>query len=75
MIKQFMAKTCAFDAEWVPCGETGRRLLGLPKGMAEALNEEIVRKGDRHSRRYSSREIRGFSVDFGPYPANIRIYL
>ena len=30
MIKQFWSKTCAFDAEWVPCARSVRRLLDLP---------------------------------------------
>lgn len=36
MIKEFKAKTCAFDVEWVPCAESGRRLLRLEKDMPEA---------------------------------------
>lgn len=30
MIKEFSKKTCAFDAEWVPCARSVRRLLNLP---------------------------------------------
>lgn len=48
MIKQFMSKTCAFDAEWVPCAETGRRLLGLPASIPEA---EVVEAMWAHYRK------------------------
>ena len=36
MIKEFWAKTCAFDAEWVPCSRSVRRLLELPAETDEA---------------------------------------
>ena len=47
MIKEFKAKTCAFDAEWVPCAESGRRLLGLEKDMPEADVFEAMWAHDR----------------------------
>ena len=36
MIKEFWAKTCAFDAEWVPCARSVKRLLELPEETDEA---------------------------------------
>jgi len=36
MFKTLMDKTCAFDDEWVPCAETGRRLFNLDAGLSEA---------------------------------------
>lgn len=35
MIKEFWAKTCAFDAEWVPCSRSVRRLLRLPHSTSD----------------------------------------
>ena len=35
MIKEFWAKTCAFDAEWVPCARSVRRLLNLPPSTSD----------------------------------------
>lgn len=32
MIKQFMAKTCAFDAEWVPLWGDGAAVVGAAQG-------------------------------------------
>lgn len=35
MFRNLSDRTCAFDAEWAPCAETGRRLLGLSAEMPE----------------------------------------
>lgn len=35
MLKRFWNKTCAFDAEWVPCPRSARRLLNLPPDTSD----------------------------------------
>ncbi len=42
MIKQLWKRTCAFDAEWVPCPDTARRLLGLPSWTPDKEAMEAV---------------------------------
>lgn len=51
MIKTFSSRTCAFDAEWVPCADTARRLLELPNTTGdreafEAIWRHYAREGD-----------------------------
>jgi 3'-5' exonuclease len=51
VIKTFSSRTCAFDAEWVPCPDTARRLLDLPNTTSdreafEAIWRHYAREGD-----------------------------
>ena len=42
MIKSFSNETCAFDCEWVPCAQAGRRLLGLDDSAGEGAVFEAM---------------------------------
>lgn len=42
MLKTFSNNTCAFDAEWVPCPDTARRLLNLPPDTSDRAAMEAI---------------------------------
>ena len=44
MIKTFSDRTCAFDCEWVPCTDTARRLLNLPRECSDRAAMEAIWK-------------------------------